>query len=348
MNVRYRPRPVTHVHDIVATYPHRLAGHCGSGSLRDLLEFHGLDYGHGPLSEGMCFGLGGGLGFFYLEIPGFRPPIYLVGRTGQMEEDVASHLGAGLEVRETDDPDAGWKTVRDAVDAGRPPMLWADIAELEYLRVKMSNTRHDIVVVGYDEDEGIAWIADNDRPDLQRCSLASLARARASSGFPGPNNHRVVLYDWPEQLRAPDEAARLALRRAVDNMRGERPEVFGLEAPGGLDGVARFALRYPAWPEVLGSALEEALGALRVLIVKAGTGGALFRSLHAEFLRDMGTLLGDDGLTEMAGTYDVLAAAWVDLATAAGERRHDDGVPLVETIARLEQEGVEAMEGWLA
>lgn len=334
--------------DVVNTYPHRLAGHCGSGSLRDLLEFHGLNYGQGPLSEGACFGLGGGLGFFYLEIPGFRPPVYLVGRTGQMEEDVAEHLGADLEVRETDDPAEGWATVREAVDAGRPPMLWADIAELEYLRVKMSNTRHDIVVVAYDEAAEVAWVADNDRPDLQQCSLESLARARASSGFPGPNRHRVFLYDWPEQLRPPADAVRLALARAVANMRGERPEVFGLEAPGGLDGVARFALRYPAWPDVVGPALEEALGALRVLIVKAGTGGALFRSLHAEFLHDMGDLLDDQRLTEMAATYDELAGLWVDLATAAGDRRHQDGVPIVEAIARLEREGVEAMERWLA
>lgn len=227
-------------------------------------------------------------------------------------------------------------------------MLWADIAELEYLRVKMSNTRHDIVVVGYDEAAGVAWVADNDRADLQRCSLASLARARASSGFPGPNHHRVFLYEWPAQLRAPAEAVRLALGRAVANMRGERPEVFGLEAPGGLDGVERFAARYPAWPEVLGPALEEALGALRVLIVKAGTGGAPFRSLHAEFLHDMGELLDDRRLSEIAATYDELAGLWVELASAAGDRRQEDGVPIVEAIARLERAGVEATERWLA
>jgi hypothetical protein len=99
---------------------------------------------------------------------------------------------------------------------------------------------------------------------------------------------------------------------------------------------------------LVGPALEEALGALRVLIVKAGTGGALFRSLHAEFLHDMGDLLDDRRLTEMGATYDELAGLWVDLATAAGDRRHQDGVPIVEAIARLEREGVEAMERWLA
>jgi hypothetical protein len=38
----------------VLSFPHRRAGHCGSGSLRDLLEFHGLDYGHGPVFVAGC------------------------------------------------------------------------------------------------------------------------------------------------------------------------------------------------------------------------------------------------------------------------------------------------------
>ena len=41
----------------LSAFPHQLAGHCGSGALRDLLEFHGLDFGRGPLSEGAAFGL---------------------------------------------------------------------------------------------------------------------------------------------------------------------------------------------------------------------------------------------------------------------------------------------------
>lgn len=32
---------------------HTRAGHCASGSLRDVMVHHGLDYGSGPLSEGM-------------------------------------------------------------------------------------------------------------------------------------------------------------------------------------------------------------------------------------------------------------------------------------------------------
>ena len=48
----------------------------------------------------------------------------------------------------------------------RPIMIWADIGHLEYLNVRLRMTMHDIVVTGYDEREGVAFIADNDRLTL--------------------------------------------------------------------------------------------------------------------------------------------------------------------------------------
>jgi hypothetical protein len=68
--------------------PHRRAGHCGSGAYRDLLEFHGLSWFEEPLSEGMAFGLGAGLGFAYVELEQMEPPLYIVGRNGDLERDI--------------------------------------------------------------------------------------------------------------------------------------------------------------------------------------------------------------------------------------------------------------------
>jgi hypothetical protein len=332
----------------VERFPHRLAGHCGSGALRDLLEFHGLDYGAGPISEGAAFGLGGGIGFLYLEMPGMRPPVYLVGRTADLERDVAEHLGLGLEIRESDDPDEGWAWVKDEIDAGRPPMVWADIGELEYLRVKMHNTRHDIVIVDYDEEAGVAWVADNDREELQPCSLESLARARNSPAFPGPNRHTTFVYEWPAQLREPRDAVRRALVRAVANMRETPQALAGLAGSNGLEGVDRFAQAYADWPQTFGDDIQVALKGMAVLIVKAGTGGAMFRSLHAEFLSDMGALLDDEQLTGLGAHYDRLAAAWRSLADAGRENDHAAGIEIVAEIATLERRGIEQTEQLLA
>ncbi|WP_249011233.1 BtrH N-terminal domain-containing protein [Conexibacter sp. DBS9H8] len=329
-------------------FPHHLAGHCGSGALCDLLEFHHLDFGAGVLSEGMAFGLGAGLGFLYMEIPGFTPPVYVVGRTADMERDFAEHLGIALEVRSTADPVEGWGWVREEIDAGRPTMVLADIAELEYLRVRMTNTRHVIVIVDYDDADQVAWVADNDRDELQRCSLASLAAARNSQGFPGPNAHTTFIYDWPDALDDPRVAASAAVRRAVSNMLGGGAALAGTSGATGLVGIERFAAAYRDWPVMFGEALPQALMGLGVFIVKAGTGGAMFRSLHARFLNDMADLLETRQLRRAAAIYDELSATWVALADAAASLDHAAGLDAAAALAGLERSGVAAMQQWLA
>ena len=329
-------------------FPHRMAGHCGSGAFRDLLEFHGLSWFDEPMSEAMAFGLGGGLGCFFYELPEMDPLLYLVGRGGGLERGVCEHLEIGLDLRRTDDPGEAWGWLRDELDAGRPTMVNADIRELDYLRVKLSNTMHDIVVTGYEED--VAFIADNDREEIQRCSIESLQRARGSQGFPGPSHHATWVMSFPERLPDARVAIERAVRQSVVNMTSGAEGLAGLEPGCGLDHVASFAASYPGWPERYGPRLAAALGGLWVFIVKAGTGGAMFRSLQAGFLRESAELLDDSRLANAAGVYEQLAAEWVALAGAAAEARggdataaHAAGLPHVEAIARLEREGADAM-----
>src|SRR4051794_25249936 len=328
----------------VEPFPHRKAGHCGSGAFRDLLEFHRLSWGDEPLSEAMVFGLSGGLGCFYYELPEMDPPLYLVGRSGGLERGVCDHLGISLDLRRTDDGDEAWQWLRGELDAGRPTMVNADIQELDYLRVKLSNTMHDIVVTGYDEDAGVALIADNDREEIQRCSLASLARARGSHGFPGPSRHATWVMGFPERLPEPRTAVDAALRQAVANMREASEALAGIGPGSGLDHVERFAASYRRWPELFGDRLDGALRGLWVFIVKAGTGGAMFRSLQAGFLREASELLDDPAVRAAAEVYEELGGQWLALADAARAEDHEAGRSSVAAIARLEREGVAAME----
>jgi butirosin biosynthesis protein H-like/uncharacterized protein DUF4872 len=337
-------------------FPHRMAGHCGSGAFRDLLEFHGLSWTDEPLSEAMAFGLGGGLGCFYYELPDMDPPLYLVGRGGGLERGVCEHLEIDLDLRRTDDPDEAWQWLREELDADRPTMVNADIKELDYLRVKLSNTMHDIVVTGYDEEAGIALIADNDREEIQRCSIESLQRARGSQGFPSPSHHATWVMRFPDALPEPRTAVERALRQAVANMTETAEGLAGLDPACGLDHVERLAESYPSWPERYGERLPKALGGLWVFVVKAGTGGAMFRSLQAGFLRESAQLLdGDRRLQHAADVYEELAGEWVALADAAAKARdgdpagaHAEGRPHMEAIARLERDGAEAMAACLS
>lgn len=311
-------------------YPHQLAGHCGSGALRDLLEWAGLGWG-GPPSEGLVFGLAGGLGFTYLRVPGPTPLVYLVGRTADMETDLCQRLGIEVDERRTDDPDLAWSWVTGELDEGRPVMIHADIAELPYLRVRLSNTRHDLVVIGYDDDRGIAWVVDNDREDVQEVPLDALARARSSHGFPDPTRHATYLLRFPDLLPQLHGLARDAAADSASTLHrsaGGPFDSLGLPPDtvvgSGVDGVEVFAQDVASWPEVLsGAELREAVRTVPVLVEKAGTGGGLFRRLQTTFCSDVGRHTGDDRFCAAAAAYRRCAEGWSRLASTCRDEPHD-------------------------
>ena len=90
-------------------------------------------------------------------------------------------------------------------------MVWADIAELPYLNVRLQMSRHDIVLIGYDDETKTAFVVDNDRADVQEVPYDALARARASQSFPVPTRHTTYFVKWPQALPDLRSAAASAL-----------------------------------------------------------------------------------------------------------------------------------------
>jgi hypothetical protein len=309
---------------VLLDYPHRSAGHCGSGALRDLLDWAGLGW-DGPPDEGLVFGLGGALSFSYLRLPGLTPPIYLVGRGADLELDLPRRLGAHVELTQTDDPVQGWQWVRDELDAGRPVLVWADIAELPYLRVRLKMSRHDIVIIGYDDDAQVAFVVDNDREHVQEVPYDALARARASTAFPTPARHATFTITWPARLpelravAAEAFASSAALMRAGGSELADATSLPSTAVAGsGLSGVAVFAEDLARWPQVFSREEHDAsLRALPAFIEKAGTGGGLFRRLQAQGCADVAARTGLDVVAQAADAVARCAAAWSALATAA-------------------------------
>jgi hypothetical protein len=306
---------------ILNDYPHRTGGHCGSGALRDLMQWNSLGWG-GPPSEGLVFTLGGSLDFTYARSTALIPPIYLVGRGGDLELDLPRRLGATVTQHATDDPTQGWQRVRDEIDAGRPVLAWADIAELPYLRVRLRMSRHDIVIIGYDDEQQIAHVVDNDRADVQLVPYDALARARCSTSFPQPTRHTIYDIDWPETLPDLHEAAADAFACSAAAMTSPgRSAIAGPDAnqtPTGLAAIAGFVEDLPTWPDVFDEqTLTIALAALPAFIEKAGTGGGLFRRLLAQGCHDLADRLAHPGVQALASTAQRTASAWTNLAAAA-------------------------------
>lgn len=340
---------------LIEDYPHRMGGHCGSGAMRDLMQWHGLGW-DGPPDEGLVFALGGALSLSYLRSDELVPPLYLVGRGADFEIDLPARLGGRVEVLSTDDPAEGWSWVRDEVDAGRPSLVWADIAELPYLRVQLRMSRHDIVVLGYDDDEQIALVVDNDRAEIQQVPMQALARARSSTAFPQPTRHCTYRVDWPSSLPPVQEVAAAAFRESAATMRGARHRSLAdtdaktASAAEGLAGVAHFAADIETWADLSDDELEIFLFSLGAFIEKAGTGGGLFRRLLADGCTEVARLTGDSATAELALDAGRCAQTWTDAARAAVQRdaplrsRLTNVTATIAGLPELELRVVEALE----
>ncbi|MGK2866046.1 MAG: BtrH N-terminal domain-containing protein [Mycobacterium sp.] len=305
-------------------YRHRRGGHCGSGALRDLTEWAQLGWGTETLGEGLVFTLGGAMDFAYVRSAQLFPQVYLVGRGSDLEQDYLTRVGAKFVVQSTDDPDLGWAFVTDQVDRGRPVMVWADIGELPYLRVRLHMSRHDIVIVGYDDEKRVAYVVDNDRDTTQVVSFEDLRRARSSLGFPTPTRHTAYHVDWPERVPDLRAIAGAALAASAAFMRGgvAGAPILHVEAAevesSGLKGVQDFVDDLRCWPTLFDDdALTAALFGLGAFIEKAGTGGGLFRKLQAQGCQTIADLLGDTATAEAAAAARHASQAWSALAAAA-------------------------------
>ena len=84
---------------VVPGFSHRPGVHCGSTALADVLRLRGVD-----LSEAMAFGLGAGLGFYYLVSPALSPTHLFQGRHAHLERNACEVLGAPYREGEADDP----------------------------------------------------------------------------------------------------------------------------------------------------------------------------------------------------------------------------------------------------
>ena len=331
------------------SFRHRVAEHAASGALRDLLEHHRASYAPEPLSEGAIFGFSGALALSVRLPASALPEVDIDGRAMSLELDACRHLGLEAHWCATDDPGAGWETLRRELEAGEPTLLRADVGELDYHDDRRHDTRHAIVATGCDVQAGVVWVLDRRFADPQRCALSSLAAARASRGWPEPARHGLLRVRRPDRLAEPRAAVAAALTRVVHSMRAPNRE-GPANVSHGLAAIDALAAAWPRLPQLAGPRLAQTLQTLRYRIREGGTGGAMYRSLQARFEHDAAALLGSAQLGRAALVCDDLADAWRAFAAFADEdpvRAHASSLPWLQRVRELEHRHVEALAAHL-
>lgn len=298
---------------VIEDYPHRTGEHCASTAMRNLLAHHGLD-----LSEGMVFGLSGGLGFFYLKNDELSPTRMFHGRTSTLEIDFARHTRIAQEHGQPVDDDVAWEELRARIDQGIPVMLSTDTFYLGYQNTTSHFPKHRAVAVGYDVEAGTVMLADRKLEEYQVVPMDELRRARNADDYPMSCGNEYDHFRGRVALGCPlREAIGRAIAHNVGVMRS-RTDAAIPNAWTGVSAMRRLSEDFESWTSTKDWSWSSRFG--YQVVVKRGAGGHFFRSLYADFLRESASAvpaLGESGLPE---SMQSIAERWVEFASVLKEQ----------------------------
>jgi len=254
------------------------------------------------LSEPMLFGLGEGLDFYLWDIEPMQLP-FISGRVCPeiITKNLARNLKLKLTVAETISPDSAWNEVKKLIDDGRVVGLKLDCFYLEYFKRPYHFAEHFVAMYGYDDTD--AFLVDTTQQGGKvKTSLQSLATARAQKG-PMGSDHLYLILDKTEKPFELETAIVTAIKNnAVNYLHPANP----LE---GNNGVRALSSQIIDW-FTTGNDVSTGFKASAKMMEKAGTGGALFRNLYRDFLKESCELLQKDEVKKAYEAFVEIAKAW--------------------------------------
>jgi hypothetical protein len=277
--------------------------HCETTAMGNLLQFSGVQ-----LSEPMLFGLGQGLGFIYWDSKRMDFP-FIGGRVkpDELTANLAALLGLTLKIQETSSVNKAWQNVQTSIEHGIPVGLKLDSYYLDYFTNKVHFAGHYSVLYGIDDE--YAYMADTrQQGGLVKTRLTSLAAARNAKGSMSSRNRSFTLKPI-EALPPLIPAVRAALTKNSYNYLN--PPIRNI----GNKGIVKMSAEILKWPSRSNN-IEHDLCLTALLMERAGTGGALFRNLYRDFLKECVDLLEEPKIEQAYRLFTEIAPMWVSVSAS--------------------------------
>lgn len=291
---------------LIKDWKHIPGMHCGSAALRDVSWYYGYEF-----SEELCFGLGGGLGFYYTVDHEMSPQRAIHVRGPGMEARFIRNFGIDIrDWKHEDENKKAFEKLRYFIDNDIPVLVQTDIFHLGYYNSSTHFPGHIIVVCGYDDDSEEFMVSDTGFEDVKRVPYKSFERARTSKARPYPLSNNWMEADLSIGSINLAESALDAIR---DNA---RQMLEGVKTPRGISGVGQISLWAAALPEW--KDLDEWSWSSRYayqVIAKRGTEGAAFRIMYRDFLKEIAydiPQIREAGLIQKMHT---IGKAWINIAS---------------------------------
>lgn len=288
--------------NIIKDFKPFIGQHCETTATGSLLNQIGIE-----LSEPMLFGLGEGLGFIFWNMKIMDFP-FIGGRIkpDALTQNIARNLNLKLDVQETSSVKKAWENVKNNIDNNIAVGLKLDSYHLDYFADKIHFAGHYVAMYGYDDD--YAYLIDTEQQGSKvKTSLKNLELARNEKG---PMSSRNLSYTIQDMKRGYD--LKKAIVIAIKNNAKDylNPPIKNI----GYKGVLQASEEIKKWFKN-SKDIERDFKTTAMLMEKAGTGGALFRNLYRDFLKESYELLQVKQIDEAHKIFSEVAILWMKIST---------------------------------
>lgn len=296
--------------------------HCETTATGTLLRQMGIE-----LSEPMLFGLGEGLSYIFWNMKTMSFP-FIGGRIKPdlLTKNLARNLNLELIVKETSSAKRAWQDVKALIDDGQTVGLKLDCYHLDYFSKPFHFAGHYVALYAYDKD--FAYLVDTRQQGGNvKTSLESLAKARAEKGPMASKNLYYTLHKTSKNFDLEK-----SIRTAIKNNATEylNPPITNIS----YKGIHKTSSEIKNWFNNSKN-IETEFVTCAMLMEKAGTGGALFRNLYRDFLKESYNLLKTDRLKSAHEAFIEIAALWCSVSALFEKVSETKDVQFIEEASDL-------------
>ncbi|MFX1603671.1 MAG: BtrH N-terminal domain-containing protein [Promethearchaeota archaeon] len=285
---------------------------CQTSAMVRLMHHLGHD-----ISEPMLVGISSGLGFIYWFMKMMPYPV--VGGMNRAEcrkfpgilGKAARRLGGDFESILTRSIKKAHVFLKDTLRNNQPGLVCVDMAYLDHLLTGEDDHfgEHNFLVYGIDEPKNEAYISDRFH-GTHTMPLTQLQRARASEYPPFPAMNQAVRFTFPKKLTPVEEIIPSAIKENIDAMLN--PPIRNV----GVRGMVKWSKELGKYPKLIPDPKElaHALVMHYIYIETGGSGGAIFRQIYQDFLREAGELMNNDGILKASEEFQEIVDIWHEIA----------------------------------
>ena len=323
---------------MIEGYPNARKRHCETGSFVSMMEYYGFE-----ISEPMAFGIGSGLYFLYTPFLKMENTIYPIFRSWPVTvvQNAAKRLHLPYhEKRFRNHPEKATAALDALVAKGIPVGVVVNVKGLKYFNMtgnEVNFNGHILTVLG--KEGSVYTVADTDNrltsDELMTMEQSVLENIRFASGVAAPHGHMFYFDPLPKDFSKQvdfKQAVVAGLKETCHNMLSIPFPYFGTK------GMHYFAKDMRKWEQKY----EHRQICIRLLwyyrvIERAGTGGAGYRFIYADFLSEAAALFENATMSECASLMEKVAEQWRQSSLDCRRYLRKDEITLNEMADKLDE-----------